>query len=500
MAGDRYLTRSRDTWLFQMAVPSDCQAAIGKRLIRQSLKTGDRRIASQRARPLIDRWHAEFDRIRGRETAWAEAGVRLRELGFNEPLTEENARCFARVSEHEARWRFKIQANKLRSLGLEIDVEGALRPLRAEQEQRLAKVHEAVALVTGEAPVKPRVVTAMDDAFDRWKREARPTTSSIRECEYSVRRFREMFGAVALPDITKQMIRQFRDAMLEMPTRINNTEAAMPLPKLLEKYRGKDVARASISSARKRLSFIKTLLTTAVDAGVIQESPAEGVRIKDDGAKPDRARRAFTYAELEIIASKLAGKDEAFRWVTILGMTTGCRLGEIVQLRTSDIQAEEKITFLSINAEDGKAVKTASSVRRVPLHPDVRDAFLEFAKGREGRLFPDIRPGTNGDVTDLISKRWNHWRRGIGLGGPGLCFHSLRHSFKDRAREACISEEISDALTGHSGGGVGRRYGGSQPLRVLADAVAKLRFPKSLVQYVINDDAKKGKVSESALM
>ncbi|MBP2303597.1 site-specific integrase [Azospirillum picis] len=478
MAGDRYITRSHNTFLFQMSVPSDCQAVVGKKLVRKSLKTGDRRIAAQRARPLIDHWHREFDRIRGRELALAEAAPRLRKLGFKEPLTEENVRCFARVAEQEAHWRFKIQAGKLRSLGIEIDVDGALRPLRAEQEDRLSHIREAVALVTGENPaVKPRVRTAMDDLFDRWKREARPTPNSTRECEYSVRRFREMFGNVEIRSITKPMVRQFRDAMLEVPTRINNEEAAMPLPKLLEKYHGKNVDRSSVASARKRLSFLKTLLTTAVDAGIIEESPADGVKIKDDGAKPDQARRAFTYAELELIGRKLAEKDDTFRWVTILGITTGCRLGEIAQLTVNDVQSEDGVMFLSINAADGKSIKTASSVRRVPLHPDIKQSFLDFIKKKKDRIFPDIQPSANDNISDLISKRWNHWRKNIGFNEKGLCFHSLRHSFKDRCREAGIAEEIHDALTGHSGGGVGRRYGGRPPLRVLADAVAKLKFP-----------------------
>jgi hypothetical protein len=39
------------------------------------------------------------------------------------------------------------------------------------------------------------------------------------------------------------------------------------------------------------------------------------------------------------------------------------------------------------------------------------------------------------------------------------CSTLLRHTFKRTCREAGISEEIHHALTGHSGGGVGRSYG-----------------------------------------
>jgi hypothetical protein len=37
-------------------------------------------------------------------------------------------------------------------------------------------------------------------------------------------------------------------------------------------------------------------------------------------------------------------------------------------------------------------------------------------------------------------------------------------------------EEHRHAITGHSGGGVGRAYGTSVPLSVLAESMAKVRF------------------------
>ena len=42
---------------------------------------------------------------------------------------------------------------------------------------------------------------------------------------------------------------------------------------------------------------------------------------------------------------------------------------------------------------------------------------------------------------------------------PAKTFHSFRHTFKRACREAGLGEEIDNALTGHSGGGVGRSYG-----------------------------------------
>jgi len=46
--------------------------------------------------------------------------------------------------------------------------------------------------------------------------------------------------------------------------------------------------------------------------------------------------------------------------------------------------------------------------------------------------------------------------RSIGLTNRARVFHSFRHGFKDALRRAGVSEDLNDALTGHSGGGVGR--------------------------------------------
>lgn len=176
----------------------------------------------------------------------------------------------------------------------------------------------------------------------------------------------------------------------------------------------------------------------------------------------------------------ISDADREFALIVRLGVYTGARLGEIIQLTTADIGNEDGVTFINITAEGGKSVKTKSSIRQVPIHAELRDDLVAYAKSKNGKLF-DVKPGSNGDKTDVIGKRFSYWRKQIGLDRPGLCFHSLRHSFKDRCREAGISEELHDALTGHSGGGVGRSYGGRPPLARLDEAVQKLAFPTATV-------------------
>lgn len=47
-------------------------------------------------------------------------------------------------------------------------------------------------------------------------------------------------------------------------------------------------------------------------------------------------------------------------------------------------------------------------------------------------------------------------------------------------RDAEIGEELHDALTGHSGGGIGRSYGGGFGLKALAEALGSIEVPEAV--------------------
>jgi integrase len=57
-----------------------------------------------------------------------------------------------------------------------------------------------------------------------------------------------------------------------------------------------------------------------------------------------------------------------------------------------------------------------------------------------------------------------------------VVFYAFRHTFKTLCRQAGISEEIHDALTGHVTGSVGRSYG-QMPIEPLVRAVHSIKLP-----------------------
>lgn len=93
-------------------------------------------------------------------------------------------------------------------------------------------------------------------------------------------------------------------------------------------------------------------------------------------------------------------------------------------------------------------------------------------------MWPELKPDSKGKLTGNWSKWWGRYaREEVGITDPRKVFHSFRHTFKDATRAAGIEEALSDALTGHSGGGVGRTYGRGYPIDKLTEAVARIRYP-----------------------
>jgi integrase len=518
MAGQTHRTKVGGVWIFQYAIPGDVRDALaarhsdysGQKVIRRSLKTGDAREAERRARPLIDLWRSRVEAARGRNTTAAddvaEAVAKLRALGYviaapGDPMenwrrdeegipvppTPPTADGVAAFAAFAARLEAKAAGSAVNFANRKLVAAGVPAPAaqaaaEAAGADRLLRAAEAATIaagLTGEAPPSGAGMT-MTALFERWKREARPTEGSIREAEYAVRKWGELHGDIDMSSVTKAHVRAFRDAMLDTPTRIPKDDQKLPLPDLLAKYEGADVSRSSVANATKKLTFIKTMFRVGVDAGLLEESPCEGIRITTAATdRPSSAgRQPLTRTEHVTLMQAIAEADREFAMIVRLGVYTGARLGEIIQLTSDDVGVEDGVTFINITAEAGKSVKTKSSIRRVPIHAELCDDLVAYAKSKNGKLF-DVKPGRNGDKTDVIGKRFSYWRKTIGLTREGLCFHSLRHSLKDRAREAGIPEEIHDALTGHSGGGVGRSYGGKPPLVRLNEAIQLLRFPST---------------------
>jgi len=432
-----HLQRRGGRYFLRRAIPQDLREHYGKREITKALGTSDRRTATVLCRRLGLELDDEFRSVRD--------GARL--------------------------------ARGHKPVHLVLPVQATQQPVHALQP---AVAVPSAPTLPPETETPPEVTeqaadaVTLSDLADKWEAERKPDKKSIEATERAIRRFTTMVGEVLPRDITRAHAVAFKDKLLESGQTPVNTN--------------------------KHLAVFNVILNFGAANGELKYNPAQGVKIKVK-RDPKDARHPFALRDLQAIFDTLPpytgelvpnhiGRDAAY-WIPLLALFYGARREELCQLHPEDIYEEmymdetgtdQKTWVLRItDSGEGQKVKNSGSVRRVPIHTELLTrGFIAFADSRQGKsqLF-DLTPDENGRKGSAFGKWFNtSLRDTCGITDPKLVFHSFRHSFKDHCRALEISEEVSDALSGHSSGKVSRRYGGlAYPLRPLVEAVKKYRVP-----------------------
>jgi integrase len=171
-------------------------------------------------------------------------------------------------------------------------------------------------------------------------------------------------------------------------------------------------------------------------------------------------------------------------WVPLISLFHGMRLNEICQLKVSDIIERHGYQAFDINdIGSDRRVKTSAGRRIVPLHPFFQGfGFSEFVlavvKSGGDRLFPELTRDHRGYYSDAFQKWFSRFLSSCGAHRSGTTFHSFRHGWADRLREAGVPEERRRALGGWQAPGQEPGYGLGHPIQVLAADIALLNYPK----------------------
>jgi integrase len=226
---------------------------------------------------------------------------------------------------------------------------------------------------------------------------------------------------------------------------------------------------------------------------LIAANPFTEVKVSVPRRQAKRETKAFRTDEFTTILKSANGVTNiakasaaARRWVPWLCAYTGARVGEITQLRGEDVLQQDGVNAIRITPEAG-TVKTRNA-RLVPLHEHlVNQGFLRFAqtKGR-GPLFYDAKSRKRllaDDPTNPRKPRYvkarehlTDWVRNLGVDDRELQpNHAWRHTFKQIADRAGISERMSDSITGHAPKSIGASYG-APTLQDMTEALKK--FPR----------------------
>lgn len=194
----------------------------------------------------------------------------------------------------------------------------------------------------------------------------------------------------------------------------------------------------SNSTINHRLSMLSVMLE------VCQLPPHT---VKHLSTKQSRRERRITDTEIKAMKAWLIANSQRHRGaesmcqLITMGLETGARLSELLDLKWSDV-GEGSVTFRETkNSRD----------RTVPLTPDAA-LVLEARSGFKERPFPDLDQFRAVDL-------WALARNGIGLSEDfNFVFHGLRHECISRLSDEGGNASVIQAIAGHESITTTQRY------------------------------------------
>jgi integrase len=337
---------------------------------------------------------------------------------------------------------FRISANGPEDTALAMS---AIERIGMFTPEMLATMLAPTAQALAETPAPRLAGITLGDAFLAYEQtEAKGMKADARDsCERACRSFLEKFG--------------------------KKTDAAeITRPKAAEW--AEDLLRGGItkSTGRNYVSQIAQIFDTLVDKGRIKENPVRGVIKYKSTEKAARRAQGFIRAPFDdeqlhtLFAPQnfARARTQHVRWALVIGLFTGARAGELAQLYLRDFDIDAPVPYFRItNTNQGQSLKTPSSERLVPIHPDlVALGLLERVRNMraagEVRLFPDVRLDGKAGVGNAVVKGVSHLLDILDIRprreNAMLGHHSLRKNVAGALQATHLSDDRRRALLGHT--------------------------------------------------
>jgi integrase len=227
------------------------------------------------------------------------------------------------------------------------------------------------------------------------------------------------------------------------------------------KRRPGSIATGGKGAAAQCVALVGSIYAFGIGRGLYVDNPARGVK----KAPVRKVERYLSEAEIARLAealdaeAKVSGNPYPSAAIKLL-LLTGCRKGEIVNLRWDHVDSERECLRLADS-------KTGAKV--VYLNAPARALLCELPRtGNTSRVVPGARADSSGPAIDKV---WSRVRGAAGL--PDVRLHDLRHSFASVGAAGGLSLPVIGALLGHKHAATTARYAhlSADPLRAANDAV-----------------------------
>lgn len=322
---------------------------------------------------------------------------------------------------------------------------------------------------------------SIDDQFEAYLKNRIETEkdlkpSSVREARQSFKLYQDYIKTNNLSEVTQRIHSDFTDFLKTQRANSNKIKDKSKLKPLANGTMNKHIGNINKFYEylnRKHLCNLQKIPT-------FKKRQAVKVKYFSD----DMLRRVIN----EVIL-KSNRKEDAVAFAMCL--STGCRIGEIAQIRTNDINIKDGVWHIVIEEtedEDGddKTIKNENS-RRIITIPSFLIPY--FKKTKELRIkrnmdkfFITIKPDSHGSVSGLISKRFAYALNKI-TRDKSYRLHSFRHTFTTKAHALNMFTDANiKKVTGHKTGEVHHDIYQHQDLYITKEII------EAIYSKLINDD------------
>jgi integrase len=260
-----------------------------------------------------------------------------------------------------------------------------------------------------------------------------------------------LIGRKKVQDITRADVKKFLQDIAQ-----GKTAADIKTGK-----RGRAIVRGGQGTATRTVGLLGGIFAYAVDCGMIDTSPAVGVKRFAD----KKGNRYLSQQELVALGEALRkaeeeGENPSALAILKLLVFTGARKGEIETLKWSEVDFASGYLKLADSKTGQKAI---------PLNAGALQVLNDQERLSENEhVFPAYRGQGHYEGTPKV---WVRIRSKAGLSDVRL--HDLRHSFASIAVSGGASLPIIGALLGHTNSSTTQRYAhlSDDPLRAASEAV-----------------------------
>ena len=194
-------------------------------------------------------------------------------------------------------------------------------------------------------------------------------------------------------------------------------------------------SRTAPGGANRTLDVLRQILNHAVSCGHVAANPTRGVK-RNPRPKPTRflSREEVDrlHAALNAHRGRASGRQQAE--IIRLLLLTGCRKGELVGLRWSEVDGD------ALHLTDSK-----TGPRTVFLNAQARAILARQPRTGRAHVFPASTDSTRARSTEL--SLWRKVRRRAGIDDVRL--HDLRHTFASHAVMQSVPLPVVSRLLGH---------------------------------------------------